>query len=177
MGTLRAAALCNGSGSYHGGDSYKALGVVIHLTKPCANKPFCFGQWAARNTDHWLWRGSGLSQDERFGFGRETTSPRQAFPVGHEADTWVEGMPLPGLAEGQQAVILAEGTDFDPTDSSDGRFPDGFPIPDGIPAPPPRTCESNLDLIGNEPPEDGRRALTKAGTILYYRIPAAARFW
>ncbi len=169
LGTLRSAALCNGSGSYHGGDRHKALGVVIHLTLPCSNKPFCFGQWAALNTDHWLWQSSGLSDDERFGFGRETSNPaRQAFAVGHEADTWVEGMPLPGLAEGQQAVILAEGTDFDPTDSSDGGIPDGFPIPDDIPAPSPRTCQNILDLIGSEPPEDGRSAVTKAGTILYF---------
>ena len=168
LGSLRSAALCNGGGSYHGGDSHKALGVVIHLTLPCSNKPFCFGQWAALNTNHWLWQGSGLSDDERFGFGRETSNPLQAYAVGHEADTWVEGMPLPGLAEGQQAVILAEGTDFDPTDSSKGGIPDGFPIPDDIPAPPPRTCQNILDLIGSESPEDGRRAVTKAGTILYF---------
>ena len=169
MGNLRQAALCNGSGSYHGGDSYKALGVVIHLTSPCASKPFCFGQWSALNTGHWLWQGSNLSDDERFGFGRETTNPlKQAFAVGHEADTWVEGMPLPGLAEGQQAVILAEGTDFDETDPSRGGIPDGFPIPEDIPDRPPRTCENILDLIGSEPPEDGRTAVTKAGTILYF---------
>ena len=169
MGSLKQAALCNGSGSYHGGDRHKALGVVIHLTKPCSNKPFCFGQWSAVNTDHWLWQGSGLSDDERFGFGPETSNPsRQAFAVGHEADTWVDGMPLPGLAEGQQAVILAEGTEFDPTDSSDGNPPDGFPVPDDVPVPRPVTCQDILDFIGSEPPEDGRSAVTKAGTILYF---------
>ncbi len=34
--------------------------------------------------------------------------------------------------------------------------------------PRPRTCQNILDFIGSEPPEDGRTAVTKAGTILYF---------
>lgn len=170
MGNLRQATLCRDSGSYHGGESYKALGVVTHLTKPCTDQLFCFGQWAAQNTDHWLWEGSGLSDNERFGIGRETArASKKTFAVGHEADTWVQGMPLPGLADGQQAVILAEGTDFDETNPSRGvKTLDGGPNAEKASDDQPRTIEDIVGLIGREPPEDEREEVTNAGTILYF---------
>jgi hypothetical protein len=167
-GLLRDGALCNaGDNSYYDGYQHKALGVVIHITRPCGNVPYCFGQWAALNTNHWLWQGSGLSEDDRFGVGRPTATLSPTFAVGHEADTWVEEMPLPpGLAAGHQPVILAEGTDFDPDYPSKGGVPDGYPIPDV----PPRTCENSvLDLIGQGAADDGtRRVVTRGGTILYF---------
>lgn len=175
MGNLYAAAVCNGDGTYHGDDRFQALGVAIHLVKPCTDKPFCFGKWAARNTGHWLWSGSGLSEDERFGAGHETTDPlgRPTFAGGHELDTWVEGMPLPGLADGQQPVILAEGVDFGPSDPG-GRTN----LLDRIGAEEP-TCDDilNLPVIDDEgndasispPSRDGATfEATKAGTILYF---------
>ncbi len=134
---------------------------MIHITGPCTNKPNCFGKWAALNTDHWLWQGSSLSDDERFGFGRVPNS----FAVGHAADAWVEGMPLPGLTDGQQPVILAEGTDYDPADPSKGYTPDGYPDPD---PPPPATCEDIENLIGSEPQENTKQPVDKGGTILYF---------
>lgn len=162
LGTLRQASLCNGNRDvYHGYPQYKALGVMIHITSPCDNKPNCFGKWAALNTGHWLWQGSGLSDDERFGFGRVPDS----YAVGHEADTWVEGMPLPGLADGQQAVILAEGTDFDPVDPAKGSA--GL---DGHPNMPPASCQENvMSLIGQGPGDSGVRIpIPRGGTILYF---------
>jgi hypothetical protein len=162
MGSLRQAALCNSNGSdYYGSPPYKALGVMIHATKPCTNKPFCFGKWAALNTNHWLWQDGGVNDDELFGFGRVPGS----FAVGHEADTWVAGMPLPGLAEGQQPTILAEGTDFDAAHPTKGGI-----APDGHPALPPASCEDNvMSLIGQEAAGDAVRVpLTRTGTILYF---------
>ena len=161
MGSLKQAALCNSNSSYYDSYQYKALGVMNHITRPCGNAPFCFGQWAALNTDHWLWQDSGLHDDDRFGLGRAPGS----FAVGHEADTWVDGMPLPGLAAGQQPVILAEGTDFDPAHPSKGRL-----APDGYPGSPSATCEDNvMSLIGQEKQDDGiRHIVPRGGTILYF---------
>jgi hypothetical protein len=159
MGRLRDAALCNESEvDYYGSYRYKALGVMIHISRPCSDGPFCFGQWAASNTGHWLWQGGGLSEMERFGVGRAPGS----FAVGHEADTWVEGMPLPGLAPEQQPVILAQGTDFDPDDPSKGYVPDGYPGTQ------PRSCEDVLSKIGSESGSPPPSAMDEGGTILYF---------
>lgn len=120
MGTLSQAAMCNASENYYGYHSFRALGVVIHLTGPCTDQPFCYGQWEAQNIDHWLWGGSGLANGDLFGAGRESSTGKPTFAVGHESDTWLQGMPLPGLAPGQEPVILGEGTGFDP-DNPGGR--------------------------------------------------------
>ncbi len=161
-GTLKQAAACNGSG-----DSYLALGVEIHLTGPCENRPFCFGQWQAQNTGHWLWQGSDLQDMDYFGTGRSLGVITPTFAVGHEADTWVSGMPIPGLAQETDPVILAEGTKFDPLGVNDfGRINDllqhiGEPnvciIDQGVP-------EGQAPPAGNvEDPE------ARAGTILYFQ--------
>jgi len=129
LGGLKKTAINNGEdGLYHGEPRMRALGVQIHYVHPCGmvqydrmfGSPFCLGYWVAANTGHWLWQGSGLQDDDPFGYGRLGIVPGkgsvQTYALGHEADTWVDGMPLPGLADGQQPVILAEGwglTDYD----------------------------------------------------------------
>lgn len=161
-GTLRQAAACNGSG-----DSYLALGVEIHLTGPCENRPFCFGQWQAQNTGHWLWQGSDLQDMDYFGVGRPLGVITPTFAVGHEADTWVSGMPIPGLAQGTDAVILAEGTRFDPLGENDfGHTGDLLQ----------RIGEPNTCIL-NESAPDGQFSPAgkvedpemRAGTILYFQ--------
>ena len=161
MGGLLGAAVCNGTDdTYYGQPQSRALGVAIHATKPCSDRPFCFGQWAASNTNHWLWQGSGLSDNDLFGQGRLPGS----YAVGHEMDTWTEGMPLPGLAPGEQAVILGEGTAFDPQNEADFFRGNEFPVghPDS-PIQSPLTCQ---DIVaGDGPPLVN---LERAGTILYF---------
>ena len=159
MGTLRQAAACNLSG-----DSYQEIGVAIHLTSPCSNKPFCFGQWEAQNIGHWLWQGSGMSDLDHFGIGRPSTAITPTFAVGHEADTWLQGMPIPGLSPGQEPVILAEGTNFDPLGNGDSGGVNG--LLDAIGVEP--TCDNVKNLIGEPVTPSNRPPATRAGTILYF---------
>ncbi|MFQ5399782.1 MAG: N,N-dimethylformamidase beta subunit family domain-containing protein [Anaerolineae bacterium] len=161
-GNLEDAALCNG------GNGYQALGVQIHLTSPCKDQPFCYGRWAARNADHWLWQGSGLTDDARFGDGRPIPGViTPTYALGHEVDTWVTGMPLPGLAAGQQPVILAEGTDFDLNGTGNGGSINNLLGTIGQ----QNTCQDIQDLVNHPPTGGGRTQLTVndvAGTILYF---------
>jgi len=185
--SLRQSSVCNGDTAYHGGPRHLALGVQIHYVHPCGLQynrlyggPFCLGQWEAANTGHWLWEGSGLADGDRFGFGRtavdpDTGAPVPTFAVGHEADTWVAGMPLPGLAVGQQPVILAEGVDL-------YRYPERVNTlleRVGQPAP---SCEEIIQasLSGTDETDGTAEGLVaapaaaeeKAGTILYFRHAA-----
>ena len=163
MGGLLGTAICNGTNdTYYGFSPHKALGVATHATKPCSDRPFCYGQWAAHNTDHWLWQGSGLVNDDLFGLGRLTDS----FALGHEMDTWDDGMPLPGLAPGQDPVILGEGQALRPDNSNAGDLPRGRQYPDGHPLDPnptPTTCEGIITA-----PDVPAVDLEQAGTILYF---------
>ncbi len=162
-GTLKQAAACNDSG-----DDYLALGVEIHLTGPCQNRPFCFGQWEAQNTKHWLWQGSELQDKDYFGIGRPLPAITPTYAVGHEADTWVSGMPIPGLAPGTDAVILAEGTKFDPL--GEGDFGGINDLLDHI-------GEPNECRLDQSAPEEGLVPTSgiqpdpepRAGTILYFQ--------
>lgn len=161
-GNLGDAALCNGD------NGYQALGVQIHLTDPCGDQPFCYGRWAARSTDHWLWQGSGLTDDARFGNGRPIPGViTPTYALGHEVDTWVTGMPLPGLAAGEQPVILAEGTDFDLNGTGDGGSLNNLLDPNA----PQYTCQDIQGFVNNPPTGGGRTPATVndvAGTILYF---------
>jgi hypothetical protein len=160
MGNLTQAAACNGSG-----DSYQELGVAIHLTKPCDDKPFCFGRWQAKNTSHWLWQGSGLSNTDEFGIGRPSTEITPTYAGGHEMDTWAPGMPIPGLAVGQKPVILGEGVMFDPLGNDDVGGVNS--LLDNIGE--VLTCEMITDTIGDPVPQPGRSpAKDGTGTILYF---------
>ena len=163
-GGWQGAAICNDvNGNYYEHAPYKALGVMNHATKPCDGRPFCYGQWATRNADHWLWQGSGLINDDLFGNGRLTPTLTPTYALGHEMDTWVEGMPLPGLAPGQEAVILGEGMALRPGEAN--NLPKGRLRPTGHPTdpPPPTECQ---DVINITPPP--KEFLAEAGTILYF---------
>jgi len=161
-GTLKQAAACNGSG-----DAYLALGVQIHLTGPCTNRPFCFGQWQAQNTGHWLWQGSDLQDMDYFGIGRPSGVITPTFAVGHEADTWVSGMPIPGLAEGTNAVILAEGTRFDPLGENDFGHINDLLQHIGE----PNTCNLTGGVTESQvsPANSVEDPEMRAGTILYFQ--------
>ncbi len=169
MGTWSGAAICGSGRDYYGEQDYQALGVSAHLIRPCDNQPFCYGQWQAQNSDHWLWQGSGLSNDDLFGVGRPTSFVTPTYAVGHEADTWVEGMPIPGLAAGQQPVILAEGANFDPEGAGDTGDVNNLLSNVGITPTVPTCDEYTTSVIGTEPYTGGSDTPpTKAGTILYF---------
>ena len=158
MGSLRMAAACNG------GDSYQELGVSIHLTKPCNNQPFCFGQWETQNSEHWLWQGTGLVDEDLFGIGRPTSGNDPAYVVGHEADTWLPGLAIPGLAPGQDPIVLAEGTNFGSL--GDGDTGRAFDLAATIGT--TLSCEDINSLVGSTPPDDTLAPATRAGSILYF---------
>lgn len=161
MGGRNTAFLCNDWYAYEGGYSFQAMGVVSHLIHPCEHPPFCFANWAARNAGHWLWRNSGLNEDQRFGFGRAPGSGA----VGHETDTWVEGMPLPGLAAGQQPVILAEGVDFGADSGDVNSILENV----GRTVTPPSCEDFQLSQIGPRTWFGGTtNSPTVSGTILYF---------
>ena len=168
MGSWSQAVICNSDHAYYGEQEYQALGVANHLIHPCKNQPFCYGQWQAQNSDHWLWQGSGLSNDDLFGVGRPTPFITPTYAVGHETDTWVPGMPLPGLAAGQQPVVLAEGVNFDPEGTGDAGgvtdLLDNVGITPTVPA-----CEDyTASIIGSVPYVVDDQPPTKSGTILYF---------
>jgi len=172
MGGWGKAAVCNSGHTYYGEKDYQALGTSSHLIHPCKDQPFCYGQWQARNASHWLWQGSGLEDDDLFGIGRPTSFITPTYAVGHEADTWVEGMPLPGLAAGQQPVILAEGTKFDYVNSA-GKLDTGGTSnllnTIGVTVTTPSCEEFTASLIGTSPYTGGvDTPPTRAGTILYF---------
>jgi len=160
MGSHDYAAACNG------GDNYRELGVSSHLVFPCFPQPFCFGQWKAQNTNHWLWQGSGLNVDDLFGNGRlvpGVTIP--TYAVGHEVDTWTNGMSIPGLAPGQEPLILASGTNHNqPGTTTPARVNDLLnTITQTL------TCTDVQNLVGaTEHPGGGNTTATDAGTILYF---------
>lgn len=107
IGKLQETSACNASGN-----SYRELGVRTHLVRPCKSEPYCFGEWEAQNTDHWLWQGSGLQEEDLFGIGRPSETLTPTYAVGHESDTWLPGMLIPGLSSPLTATILAEGVNF-----------------------------------------------------------------
>ena len=166
MGSLAQSAVCNQSENYYGYHSFRALGVAIHLTGPCTNQPFCYGRWETQNSDHWLWAGSGLNNGDLFGNGRESSTGRPTYAVGHESDTWIPGMPLPGLAPEQEPVILAEGTAFNP-DNPGGRN-DAFDKSTAYGEGP--SCKDFAGSMIDEGAAKGGKVYEagKSGTILYF---------
>lgn len=159
IGRLDQASACNASG-----DSFEELGVKIHLTKPCNAKPFCFGEWEAQNTDHWLWEGSGLSDLDNFGIGRPASVLTPTFAVGHEADTWLPEMFIPALASGQEAVILAEGEHFDPLGNGDSIRQNALLVDSTHQT----SCDEVTAKIGQDLVDGIRPPATRGGTILYF---------
>jgi hypothetical protein len=162
-GGLMGAAICNGNDEdYYGFSANQALGISNHATTPCVGRPFCYGQWSTRNADHWLWNGSGLSNNDLFGIGRPTPTLSPTYALGHEMDSWFQGMPLPGLLSGQDAVILGEGLAMRP--GEDNNLPKGIQYPSGHPAAPSiTTCQEIMNV--SAPP---KIQLEQAGTILYF---------
>ena len=157
-GLLRQSAACNASG-----DSYRELGVRIHLTGPCNAKPFCFGEWEAQNTDHWLWQGSGLQELDTFGIGRPADVLTPTFAVGHEADTWLPGMLVPGLSSGQEPTILGEGINFNHV-VSDTIGQNGLLLDPNHET----SCDDVKDSIGVPVGAGTKTPATRGGTILYF---------
>jgi len=64
----------------------------------------CWGLWQVDTADHWLWSGSGIAVGEIFG-----TSQGGGRSVGSETDVVIPSIQPPGLATGENAVILAHG--------------------------------------------------------------------
>lgn len=103
IGAWRAVEQCRGT------TSDIPLAAVTHLSLSCEPKPACFGRWRAQNTDHWLWSGIPVVEEQEFG-----RSPvDQIYVVGHEADSWPDPFFMPpGLAPGETPIVLAQGGGF-----------------------------------------------------------------
>jgi N,N-dimethylformamidase len=150
-GVWTAISICRGDVLAH-----LVTGSVNHLVGGCEQD--CYGRWEVMNAGHWLW-GGAVNDGDHVG-----VSPLPGiFTIGHEADTYLPGLPPPGLAPDTTPTVLAEGVRFGNPHAMHILF--AYP---GEPPSPPSCAEVEAGA-GTGSPRPAPNEHTRAGSIVYFR--------